>query len=76
VYRRAQCRRCGYADRHSGRIDTGVPWTKKSRNALSGGDFQDLWIYATDVAKYTLLVSFAEFFDQISGGDGRFRRPL
>ena len=40
------------------------------------GDAGTVWIYATDVAKYTILVSFTEFFDQFSGGDGRFRRPL
>jgi hypothetical protein len=36
----------------------------------------DMCRYATHVAKYTLPASFTEFSDQISGGDGRFRRPF
>jgi hypothetical protein len=58
---------------------SGILWLSadaKFPQRLYWREFSGLWIYATDVAKYTLLVSFAEFFDQISGGDGRFRRPL
>jgi hypothetical protein len=54
--------------RHARASGCNLGVVRESRNRLC--------LYATDVAKYTLPVSFTEIFDQISQKRGRPQRPI